>query len=72
MRATVARLIIASKAFLLPRLIRDMEQTNTRVRRMALTGTSKRVLIVASQAELGRPWSRLGKMVRTCWLFLGR
>jgi hypothetical protein len=32
-----------------------MRQTNTRVIRMALTGTSKRLLTVASHAELGRP-----------------
>jgi len=62
MRATVARLIIASKATLLPRLIRDMAQTKTRVSRMALTGTSKRSSTVASHDELGRPWSRLRKL----------
>jgi hypothetical protein len=59
MGVAVARLIIASKATLLPRLIRDIEQTNTRVSRMALTGTSKWLSMVASYADLGRPWSRL-------------
>jgi hypothetical protein len=65
MRATVARLIIASKATLLPRLIRDIEQTNTKVSRMAFTGTPKRLSILASHAELGRPWSRLREQLDT-------
>jgi hypothetical protein len=42
MSATVAKLTIASKATLLPKLINDMQQVKTRVSNIALTGTLNR------------------------------
>jgi hypothetical protein len=59
MRATVARLSIASKATLLPRLINDMQQVKMRVSMIALKGTSSRGLMTASHSEYGGPLSRL-------------
>jgi hypothetical protein len=59
MRLTVARLSIASKATLLPRLINDMQQVKAKVIKMALTGTSNSSSTVASHVETGGPLSRL-------------
>lgn len=59
MSATVARLSIASKATLLPRLISDIQQVKSSVSKMALTGTSSRGLMTASQFAHGGPLSRL-------------
>jgi hypothetical protein len=63
MSATVAKLTIASKATLLPKLINDMQQVKTRVSNIALTGTLNRRSTYASHVEYGGPLSRLWSFV---------